>query len=741
MKTKKILAIFGIIIFLCSFFIWPINQAWATAVGPNSPGTNANDSSVGTITWTNLDNDKTSNNQYATTGNMDSGNTTVYLKATNFGFAIPAGVVIDGISVSVERKASDANFYDNAIRIVKGGTIGTTDKSSGSAWPTNDGTVTYGGAADLWGQTWTYTDINSANFGFAISAKKVGGNNNKKPSIDWINITITYHTPPTPTNTPTPTPTPVPCKVTTSPSVHNMVVGEEAIVTASVTSGQESATIDQMRFGSYNTGISTVNPTSDSTLPYLTTVTAVAAGTTAVWGTADLSDGRTCEAAWNEDTDINVVAPTPTPTNTPTPIPPTSTPIPPTNTPTPIDTPTLTPTSAPSPAATSTPAPTATPTPVSACGNGICEASIGESCSVCAADCGVCPTATPTPTPTPAPAATDTPTPELGATETPTPASSETSTPTPETTSTTSTTTTSTSTTTTTATPTPTPFIAPTVAINPINPAPQTGARVTVTGSYSSGTLPVSRVEVSLDNGLTWFLPQTSDNGFTVTLENLDDGNYPVLARAIDTSDKIGQSNTQTLLIDNLPPIVGGSVFALGPQILLPNSKGFVNISTNTPIKTAISTRGGVIKAEVKSDGQTFLLSTVPGTNIWTGELAFAKAGVKNLVVSAVDGVGKTTERPIGSLLVEPSGNVINKDQKQAVKDASVSVFFFDQNSQSWTLWDGLSYGQTNPKKVDANGNYSFMVPAGRYFVQTDAPGYKQAQSSIFDFTNTSVLY
>lgn len=461
----------------------------------------------------------------------------------------------------------------------------------------------------------------------------------------------------------------------------------------------------------------------------------------------------------NTPTPTPTSSPIPTDTPTPTPIPPTDTPTPtlpptptptsivPTDTPTPIDTPTptLTPTSVPT--STLTPAPTVTPTPASACGNGICEASTGESCSVCAADCGACPTSTPTPTPTPAPAATDTPvpaatnTPVPGTTETPTPASSETPTPTPETTSTTSTAPTSTSTTTTsTATPTPTPFIAPTVAINPISPAPQTGAKITVTGSYTPGTLPVSRVEVSFDNGLTWFLPQTSGNEFIVTLENLDDGNYPVLARAIDTSDKTGQSNIQTLLIDNLPPVVGGSAFALGPQVLLPDSKGVVEVSANTPIKTALSTRGGVIKAEVKVDGKVFPLSTVPGTNIWTGDMAFTRAGVKNLIVTAVDGVGKTTERSIGSLLVKPNGSVTNKDQKQAVKDASVSVFFFDPNSQSWVLWDALSYGQTNPKKVDSNGNYSFMVPAGRYFVQTDAPGYKQAQSNIIDFANTSVL-
>ncbi len=109
------------------------------------------------------------------------------------------------------------------------------------------------------------------------------------------------------TPTPTSTPTPVPCQVTTSPSVLNLTVGgATGTVTASVTSGLGSATISQMRFGSYNTSIATVNPTSDSSSPYSTTVTAVTGGATAVWGTADLSDGRTCQSTGATDTNINV---------------------------------------------------------------------------------------------------------------------------------------------------------------------------------------------------------------------------------------------------------------------------------------------------------------------------------------------------------------------------------------------------------------------------------------------------
>lgn len=432
--------------------------------------------------------------------------------------------------------------------------------------------------------------------------------------------------------------------------------------------------------------------------------------------------------------------PTPVPTSTPTPIPPTNTPtpintptptetpIPPTNTPTPIDTPI--------PTATTAPTSTPTPTPAQFCGNGICESSISETCSVCSLDCGACPTSTPAPTETPPPVATDTPVP--GVTEASTPGPTNTSA--PEATSTSAPGPSSTSAPAPTATPTPTPFINPTVRVNQIDPAPQVGAKVTINGNFTSGTLAVARIEVTFDNGLTWFLAQISGNNFSVIQENLEDGNYPVRARAIDVSGESGQSNTQILLIDNLPPIIGGSAFSFGPQILSSDSEGFIRVSAETQITTALSTRGGVTKAEIKSDGETFPLNIIPGTNILTGNLIFNNPGVKDLIIIAEDGVGKKTERSVGTLLVEPVGKVTGQDEKQIIKNAVVSIYFFDKNSQTWVLWDGVSYGQTNPKKVEDNGNYSFMVPAGRYFIQTDAPGRRRAQSNIFDFTSTSIL-
>ncbi|OGD03829.1 hypothetical protein A2989_04130 [Candidatus Amesbacteria bacterium RIFCSPLOWO2_01_FULL_48_25] len=140
--------------------------------------------------------------------------------------------------------------------------------------------------------------------------------------------------------TPTPIPTLTPCQVTTSPAVLNLTVGgSTGTVSAIVSSGLGSATINSMAFGSYNNSLALVSPTSDTTSPHQTSVTAVAAGSTAVWGTATLSDGRTCQSTGTTDTDVVVSNPTPTTAPTPTTIiTPTSLPTP-TSAPTPLPTP------------------------------------------------------------------------------------------------------------------------------------------------------------------------------------------------------------------------------------------------------------------------------------------------------------------------------------------------------------------------------------------------------------------
>ncbi len=168
--------------------------------GPNSGATFADDSGTGSIAWSSTGNVATNDGTYALAGGITTPDTTHYLKATNFGFSIPVGATINGIVVQWI-KLSDENTFaafikDNAVRIVKGGTIGSTDKSIGTDWAyqgAGPGSYTsYGSSSDLWGGTWTASDINSSTFGAAISAKCSATCTNANAYLDNVIITVYY---------------------------------------------------------------------------------------------------------------------------------------------------------------------------------------------------------------------------------------------------------------------------------------------------------------------------------------------------------------------------------------------------------------------------------------------------------------------------------------------------------------------------------------------------------------------
>jgi hypothetical protein len=167
-----------------------IAPAAAQSQGPNFPSTVVDDPSTGTVTWNVPGNAAASDNVEAAAGGL-LGAASHYLKATGFGFAIPAGAVIEGIQVGVERRGIDV--WDAKARIVKAGSIGTTDKAylggyPAGVWDFGEMVALYGGSGDLWGETWTPADINDANFGFALSA--FGGDG--LAAVDSISISVFY---------------------------------------------------------------------------------------------------------------------------------------------------------------------------------------------------------------------------------------------------------------------------------------------------------------------------------------------------------------------------------------------------------------------------------------------------------------------------------------------------------------------------------------------------------------------
>ncbi|MBK6929493.1 MAG: hypothetical protein IPH12_01015 [Saprospirales bacterium] len=169
--------------------------------GPNNAGAGTNVTGVGTVAWTSPGNITTPGSPYAGMS-VAGGATTNYLQGAIYGFSIPAGATINGITVVINRQSSGVVspfLQDNIVRLVKGGGItGSNYANTGVNWPNNStpgaglATATYGGAADLWGTTWTPAEINATDFGVVLSAVNANGGLSRTATVDYMQITVTY---------------------------------------------------------------------------------------------------------------------------------------------------------------------------------------------------------------------------------------------------------------------------------------------------------------------------------------------------------------------------------------------------------------------------------------------------------------------------------------------------------------------------------------------------------------------
>lgn len=176
----------------------PVGSLWAQTTVTLTPGTcNQLNWNGGSEDWNNTDRAQTQNDSGATVllGNSDESE---YLRCTNYGFAIPAGATINGISVVIRRQVNRTDggrvAQDNSVRLIQGGNVVGDDKASGTDYTTSWEAASYGSPTDLWGTGWTVADINSAQFGVVLAAEKnnSGGGETQEVRVDLISISVRY---------------------------------------------------------------------------------------------------------------------------------------------------------------------------------------------------------------------------------------------------------------------------------------------------------------------------------------------------------------------------------------------------------------------------------------------------------------------------------------------------------------------------------------------------------------------
>ena len=142
--------------------------------------------------WTNASAAFTSNDSYATArgDNVDQG-------YDDFGIDLPAGSIIDGITVAAEAKASDGNGCQVSARLSHGSDFtGRKTRDVGGS----DAILTFGSTSDDWGEVWDPTQLDD--LVVEMRAEDPGGScNDSNPgdnaatiSLDALTVTVTYRT-------------------------------------------------------------------------------------------------------------------------------------------------------------------------------------------------------------------------------------------------------------------------------------------------------------------------------------------------------------------------------------------------------------------------------------------------------------------------------------------------------------------------------------------------------------------
>jgi hypothetical protein len=269
----------------------------------------------------------------------------------------------------------------------------------------------------------------------------------------------------------------------------------------------------------------------------------------------------------------------------------------------------------------------------------------------------------------------------------------------------------------------------------------------------ASDDVAIMRVEYSTDGGQNWLPVDSAPTlgakqvPFSFTPINLDDGNYTIIVRAIDGGGNIAATTPITVVVDRLPPLVGGALISLGPQILPPDSNNVITTLAGIDQKITMSAVGGPTSITINATQvgaktnkeKVFSLTQDVNSGLWSGILSFEQAGVYGLVAHSIDGAGNTTSHSLNTINVSSAARVVQRGTNKALK-AQLKLYTYDNDTSSWILWDGSPFGQTNPQTTGTNGSFKLFLPPGKYYLAVTADDHKPVVSNIFNLQQTTPL-
>jgi hypothetical protein len=127
-------------------------------------------------------------------GTSDTSTVTDTLRGSTLGFALPGGATIDGIELRVRARyvvVFSGSPIISSVNLGKDDSTLATAKSPATALTTSLANYTFGSSSDLWGLSWTASEINGSTFQGLMVGTNTGFVQGFEVDAMWINVHYT----------------------------------------------------------------------------------------------------------------------------------------------------------------------------------------------------------------------------------------------------------------------------------------------------------------------------------------------------------------------------------------------------------------------------------------------------------------------------------------------------------------------------------------------------------------------
>ncbi len=138
-----------------------------------------------------------------------------------------------------------------------------------------------------------------------------------------------------------------------------------------------------------------------------------------------------------------------------------------------------------------------------------------------------------------------------------------------------------------------------------------------------------------------------------------------------------------------------------------------------------------------------YTLTDQDNDGIYEGEITLPETIGTYLIRTTLSYQDGTIDNLETETLIDPKGYIYTpteNNQQTRINKAEVSLYVLNQETNQFELWPGVKYNQENPQETDKTGEYMFLVPQGKYYLEVKAQGYQSYKSAEFEAREGDVI-